>query len=152
MSLENSSGRNVTAPYGPRSVQSKYGGEFGSSTPVKTATWTFNYDDLPVGGATGLEFSLPANSVIVSAKVRIITAFNGTTPTLNVGLEQSDGTDIDVDGLAAAATASVVGVVVGAGALVGKSIGAAAGELIVANTAGDSTAGKAQVLVEYILA
>jgi hypothetical protein len=93
----------------------------------------------------------------VSATLYIDEAFTSTSTTtdLTVGLEQKDGTDIDVDGLVAAAeaTQTAIGtagnVVNGAGALVGKSIGANPGQLIVDKSADDLLTGKARCVVEF---
>ncbi len=68
----------------------------------------------------------------------------------------SAGSAIDADGLIAAAeaTQTAIGtagnVVTGAGALVGKTIGAAAGELKVTPSVDDLTAGAGRIVVEYI--
>lgn len=158
MGFENSAGIGVLNHYGVRTTNQKFGGQIDEKL-IKTATWTFNYDDLPAGGTDKLGLSIPAYAKIISARLEILTGFTSTSSTtdLDIGLEQADGTDIDVDGLitAANATQTVIATrgnfVVGTGALVGSnSIGSAAGELIVTPTADDLTAGKARVIVEYI--
>lgn len=158
MSLENSAGLGVLSNYGPRAVEEKYGGVYISNDEVKRAQWIFDYDDLPVGSTSGLELSIPAGASIVSAKMEVVEAFTSTSTLtdLLIGLEQADGTDIDLDGLiqAAQATQTAIGtvgnIVVGAGALVNASIGAAAGELIVTASAADLLTGKGRVIVEYV--
>jgi len=158
MSYANASGRNVLDHYGPRTTTKKFGGEYSTGTAVKMKEWVFDYDDLPVGGSTNLQSVIPANARIISAKFEVLTAFTSTSTTtdLLVGLEQGDGTDIDLDGLLTAANltqtviAVVGGVTTGTGALVGKTVGAAAGELIVTGSAGDLLTGRARVLVEYV--
>lgn len=158
MGYEADAVRDVNSHYGPRDVNEKYGGVYTTKDEVKKAVWTFDYDDLPVGGSTNFEQVIPANATIVSANFEVITAFTSTSTTsdLVVGCEQSDGTDIDLDGFLAAteltqATIAVVGArYVGAGALVGLTIGTAAGELYVAPTVDDLLTGKARVTVEYI--
>jgi hypothetical protein len=158
MGYENTSGRNVLDHYGPRTTTGKFGGVYGSKEPVKTAEWKFDYNDLPGGGVTSLETQIPANARIISAKLEIITAFTSTSTTtdLLIGLEQGDGTAIDVDGLISAAEATQTAiatagnVIDGAGTLVGATIGAAAGELVVAPNVDDLLTGRGRVLVEYL--
>lgn len=161
MTFESTNGLGVLTHYGVRTVNQKTGGEICDEV-IKTVQWTFSYNDLPTGAATGLGYSIPANSTILSAKLQIIDAFTSTSTTtdLLVGLEQADGTDIDLDGLITAAQATqttiavVNSVIDGASgtpaALVGTTIGAAAGELIVTSSAADLLTGKARLIVQYI--
>lgn len=158
MGFENTAGIGVLNHYGPRDVNQKYGGQT-SDEIVKFASWTFDYNDLPAGGTNKLGMSLPAYAKILSARFEVLTGFTSTSTTtdLDVGLEQADGTDIDLDGLLTAAqlTQTVIATrgnfVTGTGALVGASIGANAGELVVTPTVADLTAGKARVIVEYVV-
>ena len=161
MTFEVEAKRGVLSSYGVRTTNQKYGGHIDDDV-IKTAQWTFNYNDLPAGATNNLGLSIPANSTILSAKMQIITAFTSTSTTtdLLVGLEQADGTDIDLDGLITAAQATqttiavVDSIIDGAsgtpGALIGTTIGAAAGELIVTSSAADLTAGKARLIVTYL--
>ncbi len=150
--------RNVTKDYGARLTDMKFGGRVDEDNLIKMASWTFDFDDLPSGAAHNLGLSIPANSTIVTARIRIITAFTSTSTTsdLLIGLEEADGTAIDVDGLIAAAeatqtTIAVVGaLIIGAGALIGLTIGTAAGELIVAPSVDDLLTGRGEVIVEYM--
>jgi len=120
----------------------------------------FDYNNLPVAGTNNLQYSIPANSRILSAKLEIITAFTSTSTTtdLNIGLATSAGVAIDAAGLVTATEATqtaiaVVGsVITGAGLLVNKTIGAVAGELTVAGSAADLLTGRARLLVQYIKA
>jgi hypothetical protein len=93
----------------------------------------------------------------LNARLEIITAFTSTSTTtdLTVGLEQADGTDIDLDGLVTAANATqdtigAVGLITGSGALVGASIGAAAGEVVVTPSVADLLTGEARLVVQYL--
>lgn len=148
MALENSAGINVLNHYGPRDVDAKFGGQAKSTGQIKRAEWQFDYSDLPTYGSTNLQFAIPANATIVKSTWITGTAWAGGT-SLNVGLYQGNGTVIDADGLDAAITPTTAGAVIdGDGALVGKTIGANAGELTVAAT-GTYTAGTATVIVEY---
>lgn len=149
MGYESNTGLGVLNHYGPRETNEKFGGQAKSTGKVKRVEYKFSYDDLPTYGSNGLEYVIPANATIVSSIWRTNTAWAGGT-SLNVGLYQSNGTVIDADGLDAAITPTTAGaVIVGNGALVGASIGAAAGELTVAAT-GTYTAGSATVIIEYI--
>ena len=161
MGVENQAIRNVLTHFGPRKINSKYGAETDNSV-IKTVSWIFDYNDLPDASTNGLDYQIPANATIVSAKLQIITPFTSTSTTtdLTVGLQKADGTQIDDDGFITAAQATqttigVAGAIIDgasgtAGALIGKSIGTADGELVVTPTAADLTAGKARLIVEYI--
>jgi hypothetical protein len=163
MGLEITSTRGTVEHYGPRTTDEKFGGRVSWNDLKSTAIWDFSYDDLPDAAAHNLNHVIPANSTIVSARVRIIDAFTSTSTTtdLTVGLQQSDGTEIDNDGLLTAAHLSQATIAVAgalydgstgtAGALVGFTIGAADGELSVASSAADLLTGRAQVIVEYLI-
>ena len=150
--------RGVANHYGVRTTNNKYGGQENSVGIVKSAEWEFSYNDLPVALNSNLPQVIPALATVVSAKLVVDAAFTSTSTTtdLTVGLEQKDGTDIDIDGLLTAANAdqAAIGtagnVVTGSGALVGKTIGAAAGQVIVASSADDLLTGSARLVVEYI--
>ena len=163
MALETQLIRGVTKNYGTRETEGKYGSNHTRLDNIKLAKWVFDYDGLPDADTTNQGLSIPANSTIVSAKLRIVTAFTSTSTTtdLTVGLQQADGTEIDNDGLITAAqatqtTIAVVGSIIDGssgtpGALIGKTIGAAAGELVVTPSVADLLTGRAEMLVEYIL-
>lgn len=158
MGFEIDAKRGVANHYGARETNGKFGGQQNSSTIVKSAIWDFDYNDLPNYGSNGLQFVVPANATIVSAKLYVDVAFTSTSTTtdLVVGLYTSAGVAIDADGLLAAtdATQTAIGtagnVVTGTGALVGKTIGASAGELVVAPTVDDLLTGKGRIVVEYV--
>lgn len=158
MGFEIDAKRGVANHYGARETNGKFGGQQNSSTIIKSAIWDFDYNDLPSAGTNNLQFVIPANSTIVSARLYVDVAFTSTSTTtdLVVGLYTSAGAAIDADGLLAAtdATQTAIGtagnVVTGAGALVGKSIGASAGELVVAPTVDDLLTGKGRIVVEYV--
>lgn len=151
--------RGVANHYGTRTTKNKYGGQESTKMGVvKSAEWHFTYDDLPAALNSNLPQVIPANASIVSATMYVDEAFTSTSTTtdLTVGLEEKDGTDIDVNGLIEAdeATQTAIGtagnVVNGAGALVGKTIGTEAGQLIVAPSVDDLLTGKARVVVEFV--
>lgn len=161
MGFENQAIRGVLNHYGPRKINQKFGGETPNAV-ITTASWIFDYNDLPDASAQGLEYVIPANATILSAKLQIITAFTSTSTTtdLTVGLQTSAGVAIDDDGLITAAqatqtTIAVAGAIIDgasgtAAALIGKTIGTTAGELVVTPSVADLTAGKARLIVEYI--
>lgn len=158
MTFENTAGLGVQKSYGPRTTNQKYGGQVPDDL-VKYASWTFNYNDLPDAATDKLGLSIPAYAKILSARLEILTAFTSTSTTtdLDIGLQTAAGVEIDNDGLitAAQATQTVIATrgnfVTGTGALVGASIGATAGELVVTPTVADLLTGKARVIVSYIL-
>lgn len=158
MGYESNTGLGVLNHYGPRETNGKYGAASKGTGIVKRAQWEFSYDDLPDAATDGLGFVIPAGASIVSAVLYVDAAFTSTSTTtdLTVGLQQANGTEIDNDGLIEAdeATQTAIGtegnVVTGAGALIGKSIGANNGELVVTPSVDDLTAGKARIVVEYV--
>lgn len=161
MALELMAIRNVVQHYGPRSTREDMGGRSFQELK-KVARWEFNWNELPAPGINNLQQVIPAGSTIISARFRVLAAFTSTSTTtdLTVGLRTATGgvDSIDDDGLLTATqlTQTTIGVVgasyVGTGALVGFSIGGTAGELVVLPTVNDLTAGRAEVLVEYMLA
>tara|TARA_R110002167_G_scaffold4763_1_gene22476 strand:+ start:151 stop:639 length:489 start_codon:yes stop_codon:yes gene_type:complete len=158
MTIEMAPIRGVANHYGTRTTRNKYGGQESTKMGVvKSAEWHFTYDDLPAALDSNLPQVIPANASIVSATLYVDEAFTSTSTTtdLTVGLEQKDGTDIDIDGLltAANATQTTIGtagnVIAGTGALVGVSVGANPGQLIVDSSADDLLTGKARCVVEF---
>lgn len=159
MTIEISPKRGVAVNYGVRGTTGQYGAQESTCTGIiKSAVWDFTYNTLPAVGSNNLQFVIPANATIVSARLVIDTAFTSTSTTtdLTVGLQTSAGTEIDNDGLITAANADQTAIAVansivtGSGALVGKGIGANAGELVVSSSAADLLTGAGRVIVEYI--
>lgn len=142
----------VRKHYGPRDVEDKAPSVTRTAGAVKEHIVEFNYDDLPSASELdNLILSIPANSFILSSHTYVSEAFVGGT-SVTVGLQESDGTEIDNDGIdAAVATAALTA---GAwiendGALVGASVGSAAGQVVV-TASGTYTAGSAKVVIRYI--
>lgn len=156
MSFENAPKRGVTVHYGPRAIDSTDVGAEGYKGRVVTRTLDLTYADIdnPTainhGTYSGLHAEVPAGAVILSARVIVTTAFNGTSPTINFGLVDADGAAIDVDGFIAGGSLASNAVVAGSGALVGDAL-SAKGWLYAINTATDSTAGAATLVLEYVL-
>lgn len=160
MGFETTAIRGVTSHYGGRKVDMAFGGSvLGERGIVKEAVWIFDYNNLPTPGLNKMQVQIPPYAKIVSAKLEILTGFTSTSTTtdLLIGLQQADATEIDNDGLLTAANATQTTIatrgnlVVGSGALVGVSIGAAGGELKVAPNVDDLLTGKGRVIVEYIV-
>tara|TARA_R110000824_G_C15024894_1_gene658751 strand:+ start:382 stop:864 length:483 start_codon:yes stop_codon:yes gene_type:complete len=157
MGYEIGTKRGVANHYGPRGTDGQYGGQDNSVGKIKEASWTFDYDKLPAYTASNLEQSLPANTTVVSAHLRVITAATSAgTPALNIGLTTTAGVVVDLDGLAAPAqmTWALLAVkgsrIAGAGALIGTTIGTSACEVTVAISDSDTfTAGKFELVVKY---
>lgn len=158
MGIELDPKRGVLNHYGVRTTDGRYGAQQNSDGVIKSAIWDFTFNTLPTAGTSNLQYVIPANATIVSARLIVDTPFSSTSTTtdLTVGLQTSAGVEIDNDGLITAANATQTtiavdgGVVTGSGALVGKGIGATAGELVVAGSDTDLTAGAGRVIVEYI--
>ena len=158
MTYEVDAKRGVANHYGVRTTDGSKGPQSQSDALFKKAVWDFDYNNLPTYGSSNLQFVIPANATIVSAKLIVDVAFTSTSTTtdLVVGLYTGAGSAIDADGLVSAseATQTAIGtagnVVTGAGALVGKSIGASAGELVVAGTDTDLLTGAGRIVVEYV--
>jgi hypothetical protein len=158
MGIEIDARRGVANSYGVRNTTGQFGAQQNSSGVIKSAIWDFTFNTLPAAGANNLQQVIPAGATVVSARLVVDTPFASTSTTtdLTVGLRTSANAEIDDDGLITAANATQTtiavdgGVVTGTGALVGKSIGAAAGELVVLGTDTDLTAGAGRVIVEYI--
>lgn len=158
MTFEIDAKRGVANHYGVRTTNGKFGAQQNSSTIIKSAIWDFDYTDLPAAGTNGLQLVIPANATIVSATLYVDVAFTSTSTTtdLAIGLATAAGAEIDLDGLVTATNASQTtiavenSVITGSGALVGKGIGATAGELVVTPTASDLLTGKGRIVVQYV--
>lgn len=161
MTIDIQAVRNVTVNYGVRKLNPEYGGEIDEKV-IKVVQWTFDYNKLPTYGVDKLEAVIPANSTIVSAKLQIIVPFTSTSTTtdLTAGLYTSAGVAISADGLITAAqatqtTIAVAGSIIdGASgtpaALINATVGAVAGELVVAASVADLLTGRARLIVEYL--
>jgi len=142
--------------YGPRDYDAGYGYTITSFGRVKVLEYVYDYTNLPAASANDAAVPvIPANSYIVEGYHQVIDAFTvGSTDTINFGLDQTDGTTIDVDGLDA--TVDLEGQSVGDwttfnGALIGASVGANDAQVTVeTSAAGAVTAGKGVIVLKYI--
>jgi hypothetical protein len=100
MAFENLTGTGSTAHYGVRDTNQKFGGVVSDGAGGKKAIWTFDYDDLPAKGTdtNQMQVYVPSYATMTECRFTVLTAFTGGTD-YNVGTEQLDGTDIDLDGL-----------------------------------------------------
>lgn len=110
-----------------------------------------------LGGRPNGQPLIPANAIIVSATLYVLTAFDsaGEAATLSIGLIQEDGsTAIDADGIDATIAETAIDAVGDTiacdGALVGVSIGSANGYVTVTEGTEAFTAGKARLIVKYL--
>ena len=101
--------------------------------------------------------SIPAHAWIKKATLHVIELFtSGGAVTLDIGLYESDGTVIDLDGIdaviALAAINEVGERVLCDGALVDNTggIGAAAGQVVAVEGTSTFTAGRAVLVIEYV--
>ena len=123
---------------------------------VQKVVVDFDYANLPAAGDVGdaVVLELPKFAVIKSAYLLVKTAFAGGT-SYAVGFKKAaDGLELDDDGLIDATAGALANidangdVLVGAGALIGKSL-SEAGKIAV-TAVGTFTAGEARLVVEYI--
>lgn len=137
--------------YGPRTTEDKVPSVIRTASETVEMVVDFNYDDLPAASTNdALVLSIPAGAFIESALLSVKDAWVGGTD-IDIGLQQSDGTEIDNDGIDAAVLTAALTAgahIVSDGVLIGASIGAAAGQIVVAAT-GVYTAGSAKLTVRY---
>lgn len=147
MALESTGGRQKF--YGPAERKQKWGAVVASYGSIKEVEYRFSYDDLPdADDGNEMNIRLPANSYLLDARLKVGTAWAGGT-SIDIGLEQTDGTVIDADGIdAAVATAALTAnaIIDCDGALVGASVGANDAVVAVSAT-GTYTAGDARLVV-----
>ena len=144
-------GRRAATHYGTREIEDVIGTGYSADQGKEVLEYNFSFDDLPVEGQDAAILQLPANAVLVAASIDVVTAMTGTSGTLTLGLKQPDGTVIDVDGIDVAVAQAVLlanARIIADGALIGKTIGANAGQLVV-TTGGTVTAGKFLVRLEF---
>ena len=168
MTIESGLIRGVAQNFGVRKTDQKYGGRGGDDI-IKTAVWTFSYNDLPVSGTNKLIYTIPANSVILQAYFLVQTAFTGGT-SYDIDFVTSAGaaigtgsdklwdslhwTEIDSSAVGTAILSSTHAGTNSGNCLAGYAAGteavlASAGQLQVVAT-GTFTTGTAQIIVQYI--
>lgn len=151
MGIENSAGLGVKNVYGPRETAEGRAGEIRTAGATKQIQLDFrgdNYDQV--------SFSLPKGALLTLATAVIEEAFvlGGTSPTINIGVAGSAGTNylIEIDETSAETVDTVVGSVSGVGSLSG--IFASDFNLTVELDGTSPTIGaegKAKVIIEYFV-
>lgn len=143
--------------YGPQSSDKGLGYAKGTYTEYETLNWDFDFENIPgVSTVDAAVPTIPAGSVIVEARLEVLTVFAGDSINkFDVGLQETDGTEIDNDGLINDAAATSLGWTLGAGSLVGASVGTTDGQVVVspltaADAASTPTSGEARLVVKYI--
>ena len=147
--------------FGTREVEDILPSTYEGYGPVKVKEVVFSYDNLPAASDDGANLLIPANAIITKARLRVLTAFAGGT-SYDIGLQETDGTEIDDDGLFPAADVLLADidaagdVIEGSGALVvgedgtpGTTVGTAGNIVVTEN--GTFTAGKAVIEVYYVV-
>jgi len=137
--------------YGVRTLQEKFGGQKTTSGMTKELSWVFTYDQLPSSTDGAMDTVIPANAFIKNVFIHVIEEFTGGT-SYDFGLYDLDGSVIDAGAFdAGVLTADLVqgAWIVGNGTFVATGTGMLDGKLQVDAT-GTFTAGKMEVLIEYI--
>lgn len=101
MGFESNTGLGVTNHYGPRDTQDGVasGGELaGGEGSVKEAVIYIKGSDFS-SGSFDTRFTIPAGAKFLEAQAEVTEAFalGGTTPTINVGTNGSEGTNYGIE-------------------------------------------------------
>ena len=145
MTIELAPIRGVASHYGVRTSNNSLGGQESTKEGiVKSAEWSFSYDNLSATLNSNLAQTIPANASVVEATLYVDDAWVGGT-NLTVGLYTPAGVAIDADGLVAASTIANAGAYSsGGGALIGTAVTESQ-----VTVGGTRTAGKIKVVVGY---
>ena len=138
MTYEIDAKRGVANHYGVRTTDGSKGAQSKGTGIVKRAQWDWSWDNLPVAGASNLEYAIPAGATIISATLIADSAWDATMDVGTTGALVGFFDDVDL------ATDGEVNV--SSGALVGAKL-AAAMELVVSSAA---TTGTARLLVDFV--
>lgn len=149
--------------YGPREANTGLDNQVSTYGLTRQRELYFDYEQAQAGLPTtdadtdAGTLIIPANSLIKKVYLEVSTAFASGTPatdTVLFGLQQTDGTVIDADGLIATGSSNpadlTVGWIEGDGALVGASVGTADAQISIDVGVGTLTAGVGRLVVEYI--
>lgn len=145
--------------FGTLDSKNPHGSTVRTEGNIETHSMILDFDNLPAAGTIARVtkgIPIPARSLIHQATLRVIVAWTAAgAATLTIGLEQSDGTDIDINGIddvIAITVIDAIGDVVQCnGAQVGGlvDIGADDGFITTTVATGPFTAGQAELTVEY---
>ena len=144
--------------FGTRTSTNDEGGNIRTSGIVEEYVIKINdattLGDTDTAAVAGSFPGIPAEAVIKSAYLKVTTAFtSGGLATLDIGLKQRAGTNIDADGIdvdIAVADLSAGAVIVCDGALIGARIGSNEGVPMFTYETAAFTAGAAELVIEYI--
>lgn len=147
----------IAQQVGPRGTTSGIGYAVYDTGFSRVLVYDYDFDNLPSASKddSGVP-TIPANSYIVQGFHQVVDAFTvGSTDTVQFGLDQPDGTNINVNGLDAAVdldAASVGDWTTFDGALIGASVGANDAQVTVSGVSDSAniTAGRGVIVVEYI--
>jgi len=144
--------------YGPREVNEGLDNQVATYGLTRQRELYFDFEQanagLPTANAEDDAGTLliPANSFITNAYLEVGTAFtSGGLATLELGLQQADGTAIDADGLD---TIAVAALTVGSwhvldGALVQATVGTDDAQISIDDAVAVFTAGTGRLVIEY---
>lgn len=144
--------RRAATHYGRRLEEGQHTSVYHVDGNVFRQETTFRFDQLPVATLDELHQRIPAGARVLSATLKTHEDFTATTAvSLNIGLYEPDGTEVDADGLfAVLALPSAGDYADGAGALVGAATGLAVdAHFVVAPNVDDLLTGEATLVVEY---
>jgi hypothetical protein len=135
--------------YGPRGRHEAVAGRLPTSGAEKQAVVTFTGENYSL-----VSFTIPAGAIIRKAYVEVTEAFalGGTTPTINVGVSGSHGTNYVAELSEAQAEAVGTYTTTPAGTLAANSVLAAAATIIVGldgTTPTIGSGGQAKVVIHY---
>lgn len=101
MSYENTAGLGVNNQYGPRGIQDGVvgGGKLPVNGSIDEIVLYITGADFGTGTSFDTKATLPAGAIVreVVAEVTEVFALGGTTPTINVGTNSSEGTNYGIE-------------------------------------------------------
>jgi len=152
MGIETAAVRGVAVHYGARTTSGKYGRTGVEEGLVKTAEWTYDYNDLPTTAVYELEKKLPALATVRRVYTEILETVTLSGDRTGITVQGVIG---DVNTGADAAAALTAGTVIDHQALSTADVGAAASELVITTagtggTTGTLSAGKFRTIVEFV--
>ena len=142
-------GDGLKVGFGARTTRNEQSAPYRSVGLQKQAEFRIFGEDIKstdTGPAFNDSVPIPAGAIIDAVQVLVVEAF--TAAGIDIGLKEKDGTAIAADGFVAAGDMQSLGVVAGAGSLIGTEL-AVAGYPSYSGPA--QTAGEAVVIVKYTL-